>query len=120
MPQGPVQTNTALAAGSTAAKPLNLTAQGELFVMNGGTSAAYNITAATVVKATPGTLHKIVVLVAGAAGTANNCITTGAVAAANEIFVIPATVGVYTLDWPCSAGITIAPGASQVVTVSYT
>ena len=120
MPQGPNQTNTALAAGSTAAKPLNLTAQGELLVVDSGTTAVYNITAATVVKATPGVLHKISVTTAGAAGTANNCTTTGAVAAGNLILAIPATAGVYTLNWPCSAGITIAPGAAQVVSVTYT
>ena len=118
MPQNALAANVANYSGT--AKPLLLNAVGEELVQPGGTTASYNIAAATVVKATPGTLHKITVLVAGAAGTANNCTTTGAAATANQICVIPATVGTYVLDWPCSAGITIVPGAAQVVVASYT
>jgi len=86
------------------------------------TSATYNITTATVVKATPGTILKVSVIVAGAAGTLNNCITTGAAAASNQVAVLPATVG--TIDfgsagWPCSAGITVVPGAGQTIAISW-
>lgn len=89
-------------------------------VVGSGTSSALNLTAATVVKATAGRLVKVNVIVAGtAAGTANDCATTGAVAAANEVFVIPNTVGTYNLDWPCLTGITITPGTGQTVAVSY-
>ncbi len=84
-----------------------------------GLSTSLNIAAATVVKGSPGRLVRINVIVAGAAGTANDCATTGAAAAANEIAVIPAAIGPLLLDWPCAAGITIAPGAAQVVSVSF-
>ena len=87
---------------------------------NQATSATYNITAATVVKATPGKIAKISVIVAGsAAGSANNCITTGAAAVGNQVAAIPAAVGVIDVNWPCSAGITIVPGTGQTIAVSY-
>ena len=85
-----------------------------------GNNSALNITAATVVKAAPGRLIRLNVLVAGSAtGTVNDCATTGAVATANEIFVIPETAAVYTLEWPCQVGIVVTPGTGQTVAVSY-
>lgn len=78
-----------------------------------------NLAASTVVKAGPGRLMKVSVNVAGAVGTVNDCLTTGAAAAANQIGVIPAVVGVYTFDWPCLTGIVYVPGAAQVVSVTY-
>lgn len=99
--------------------PLNTDSQNSVITAVAD-NATYNLTAATVVKATPGKLARISVIVAGSAvGTANNCITTGAVAAANEIAVIPNTVGVIVLEWPCSAGITVVPGTGQTIAVSW-
>lgn len=117
MPQGPSQSNVALNAANKSA-PLQMDASGNLLVGNGSTNKL-NITAATVVKATAGRICTVVVNVAGAAGTLNDCATTGAAAAANLIFAIPATVGVYKVDFPCLAGIVVAPGAAQVVSVSF-
>jgi hypothetical protein len=100
--------------------PLNLDPQGALRTSAGGISNQYNITAAAVVKATPGRLVKISVVVAGSGpGTANDCLTTGAAAAANEIAAIPNTVGVITVDWPCTTGIVVVPGTGQTLAVSY-
>lgn len=83
-------------------------------------STSYNITAATVVKATPGKLAYISVVTAGsAAGSANDCATTGAAAAGNKVATIPAAVGVIPVNWPCGTGITITPGSGQVIAVSY-
>jgi hypothetical protein len=87
--------------------------------MGQGLSTSLNITSATVIKASPGRLARINVIVAGAAGTVNDCTTTGAVASSNEIAVIPATVGPILLDWPCAAGIVVAPGSGQTIAVSY-
>jgi hypothetical protein len=84
-----------------------------------GLSTALNITSPTVIKASPGRLVRINVIVAGAAGAANDCATTGAAAAANEVAVIPAAVGPVLLDWPCLTGIVVAPGAGQTIAVSY-
>lgn len=85
-----------------------------------GTSSVTDITAATVVKAVPGRIARVVVLVAGsAAGSVNNCITTGAAAISNAVFIIPATLGVYFIDMPCSVGVTVVPGTGQTLAVSY-
>lgn len=92
---------------------------GALPTTRGGNLSRLNITAATVVKATPGRIAKVTVNVAGAAGTVSDCITTGAVAASNLVWAIPAVVGVYDLDWPCLLGIVVTPGAAQVVSISY-
>ena len=86
----------------------------------GGSNSVLNITAATVVKATPGTLFTISVNTAGSTtGTASDVATTGAVAAANLIAEIPNTVGIYSLTWPCKTGIVITPGTGQVISVAY-
>lgn len=85
----------------------------------GGRTSKLNITAATVVKVGTGRLATVTVLVAGAVGTVNDTTTTGAVAVGNQIAVIPAAIGVYTLNFPILNGIVVAPGAAQVVSVAY-
>lgn len=103
--------------------PARVHADGALYSA-GAANSALNITATTVVKAAPGRVTRVVVVAtAAAASTVNDCTTTGAVAAANTILNIPAstTVGtVYIVDWPCSQGITVAPGASVTLAISYT
>jgi len=119
MPQAPLSSNVAVNTSNFSA-PMHLNAQNALITSDGGTSRTYNITAATVVKATPGKLVRISVIVAGsAAGTANDCATTGAAAVANQIAVIPMAVGVTTVAWPCTTGITIVPGTGQTIAVSF-
>lgn len=87
----------------------------------GGNRASLDITAAVTVKAAPGILQKVSVIVAGsAAGTVNDVATTGGVAVANQFGTIPNTVGTYPFDWPCGTGITIVPGTGQTLAVSYT
>jgi len=87
----------------------------------GAASDHNNITAATVVKAAPGRLGLVSVIVAGSAvGTVNDVLTTGAAAVANQIGTIPNTVGTYTFNWPCAVGIIVVPGTGQTVAVSYT
>lgn len=89
-------------------------------VVGQGTTAVLNITAATVVKAVGGRVAKVSVLVAGsAAGAIHNCATTGAVAAGNKVAVVADTVGVYDIDFPCSAGIVVVPGTGQTLAVTY-
>lgn len=93
--------------------------QNPLVPRYGGNASALNITAATVVKASPGTVFTITVNTAGAAGAVHDCLTTGAAAAANLVFEIPAVVGIYTLTFPCFVGIVVSPGAAQVVSIAY-
>jgi hypothetical protein len=76
-------------------------------------STALNITTSTVIKGTSGRLVRVNVVVAGStAGAANDCTTTGAAAAGNEIAAIPNTVGPIWLDWPClsASWSCLAPG----------
>jgi hypothetical protein len=96
-----------------------------------GKFSALNITAATVIKkqedngAVGGTMGagrivRVQVLVAGsAAGTVNDCATTGAAAVANQVGVIPAVVGTYLIDMPCYAGICVVPGTGQTLAASF-
>lgn len=97
MPQGPIQT----------------------IDFKDGTKTALYINGTKTIKSQPGMIAQVNVLVAGAAGTVNDCADTASVATANQVAAIPATVGVIELGFPCATGITIAPGAGQVVSVSY-
>jgi len=91
----------------------------------GGAYPTLNVTANTVIATTPAggpkrVLHRIVVTVAGAAGAVyDNASTSTGNTAANLIAVVPATVGVVDLEWPCSTGITYIPGAAQVANFSW-
>jgi hypothetical protein len=85
------------------------------------TNSKLNITAAAVVKAAPGVVGAVSVLVAGnATGAINDCTTTAAATITNQTFTIPDTVGVYEFNWPHSSGIVVAPGTGgQTVAVTY-
>ncbi len=86
-----------------------------------GSASFLNLTAAKLVKDAPGRLVRISVIVAGSAvGSANDVAVVANAAAANQVFVIPNTVGSYVLDWPCLAGIVVTPGTGQTIAVSYT
>ena len=97
--------------------PIN---QGGALITAQGTKTFFNVTADTLVKAKSGRVAKISVLVAGSApGAVHDSATIGAAAAANEIAVIPNTVGVYNIDFPVSNGIVIKIGTGQTLAVSY-
>lgn len=131
MPQYPAAAVTAKNPAGAQAQ-LNLDAQGTLRTTGGGVSRTLNMTAAAVIKATPGRLARIVVIAPGTtsgAWTLNDCATTGAAAAANVIYTMAynATANVagavITLDWPCTTGIVLSavPGAgSPILAVSWT
>ena len=86
-----------------------------------GTSSTLDVSAATVIKAAAGRSYRVSVVTAGsAAGTLNDCATTGAAATANQVGTIPATVGTYVFNWPHATGIVLVPGTSQVLAISYT
>src|SRR6185312_17101345 len=120
MPQAPLSSNVAVNTSNFSA-PMHLNAQNALITSDGGTSRTYNITAATVVKAAPGRLVRVSVIVAGSAtGTVNDVATTGGVGAANQVGTIPDALGTTIFDWPCAVGITVVPGTGQTVAVSYT
>ena len=94
--------------------------QNPLVPRPGGNNSALNVTAPTVIKATPGTVFTVTVNTAGStAGLIHDCATTGAVTAANLVGTIPDVVGVYSFSFPCLVGIVVTPGTAQVVSVAF-
>jgi len=118
MPQNPLAATVAVNA-SGVQKPFLVDA-GNRQVTVPSTSSRLNVTAATVVKASAGFVSSVNVIVAGSApGTLNDCLTTGAAAAANQIAVLPNTVGSYELAFPAATGIVVVPGTGQTIAISY-
>ena len=97
--------------------------------MSDGNLSGLNITAATVVKASAGRLVRVLVVAQGSGGalTLNDCATTGAAAAANQIITIPYNAtgyvvgATFTLNWPCALGIVVSavPSGGGQVSISY-
>lgn len=91
----------------------------------GGSLSALNVTAATVIKARPGTVYRVVVLTVATAGTFGvyDTTTTGGAATANAVFQetssYPAAGTVLYLEFPCANGIVVNPGTGGAVSVSY-
>jgi hypothetical protein len=83
-------------------------------------NSALDVSAAKVIKSTPGRLAKVVVLTS-ATFTLNDCATTGAAATSNEIYtgstVTPGTV--LNFDWPCLVGITVGTISAGTISVSF-
>lgn len=122
MPQGPLASNVAvrpLTGGGSRYAPLQQDISGN--TLTGlGISSSLNVTATTVIKAAPGRVAKVSVTVAGSApGNLYDKVNATGLSAATLVYVIPNTVGIYTIDWPCAAGIVVAPGAGQTVAISY-
>ncbi|WP_320533664.1 hypothetical protein [Robbsia andropogonis] len=86
----------------------------------GGGLSVLNITAATVVKSSPGTIFRANVVVAGtAAGGVYDASATSGNTAANLVATLPDTLGPIELEFPCANGILIVPGTGQTIAVSY-
>ncbi|SAK53552.1 hypothetical protein AWB78_01337 [Caballeronia calidae] len=87
----------------------------------GGTQSTLNITAATVIKALPGRVYTVSVLVAGsAAGAVYDSTSTSGNTAADQIASLPNAVAfINTNAWPCANGIVVAPGTGQTVAVAW-
>jgi hypothetical protein len=96
----------------------------------GGANAALNVTAAKVIKATPGSVMRVIVQVVPSAGSLtlnDNNATGGTNVAANQIFTAlfgttPLLVAgtVITLECPCLTGITVSSvGTGGVYTITY-
>jgi len=87
----------------------------------GGISTTLDITAPTVVKALPGRLYSISVIVAGSgAGAVYDSASTTGNTAANQVAVVPTTAGVINANaLPCATGIVVAPGTGQTLAVAW-
>jgi len=87
-------------------------------VITDGTRSTLNVNAAGVIKASPGRLAKITVggtVGTGGSYTFNDCTTTAAAAAANQIFTTAGTLAVGSvidLNVPCLSGITLSAFAT--------
>lgn len=91
----------------------------------GGARSKLNVTAPTVIKATPGTVFKVIVVAPPSAnGGIYDWNSTTGLAATNKIDTISSSgAGAgqdYILDWPCAVGIVVDPGTGGVMSVSYT
>jgi len=96
--------------------------------VGGGNSSAINVSAAGVIKGSPGRLCKIVVLgVVGTGGalTINDAATVAGATTANQIYTSVGTVAVGTvisLDFPCVNGIVVSAvptGGTPQFAISY-
>lgn len=98
--------------------PGHLDAQGESVLVANGLSAALNIIAAKNVKVGAGRAVRLIIITQGSAGnwTLNDCATTGAATAANELFTVAeanaAAGSVFTIDAPVSVGLTVSAVAT--------
>jgi hypothetical protein len=100
-------------------------AQYPLVPRPGGSNNALNVSAKTVIKASPGTVFTVTVLAPATAGTFGiyDAATSGAAVAATEIIGIgaswPAAGVVFSLTFPCLAGIVVDPGTGGKVSVAF-
>lgn len=86
----------------------------------GGTLNSLVISTNTVVKATPGQVCTVSVITSGtAAGTINDCTTSGAATSGNVALTIPQSVGAVYTPFRFKNGITVMPGAGQSLSISY-
>jgi hypothetical protein len=92
--------------------------QGAILISQGATSAL-NVATSSVIQTGAGRVAKVNVLIAGAAGALYDSATVTNAAAANQIAVIPATVGVVDIDFPFTNGLIYIPGTSQTASISY-
>jgi len=105
-----------LTAAKNIVTAINNAAQTYLNVQ--GVLSYSNLSAASVIHAGAGRVCQVVVTTAGSVpGAVYDSNNTGVTT--NVVFVIPNTVGVYTVNFPVSNGVLVAPGSGQVVAVSH-
>ena len=83
-------------------------------------TAVLNMTGnGTAIKTTGGRVVRVAVVASSdVAGAVYDCANTASTAAGNLVFTIPATVGVYMIDWPMKTGVTVFPGGKQTLAIS--
>lgn len=85
----------------------------------GGSSSALNVTAAGVIKASPGILALVSCIAAGTI-TINDSASTGGDTTGNEIFTMAMTVGqVVPVNFPCFNGITVSAVSAGQFALSF-
>jgi hypothetical protein len=53
-------------------------------------------------------------------GAVHDAETLPGAVAESRIAIIPRTIAIYDIDWPCDFGIVVVPGGGQVVAVVFT
>jgi hypothetical protein len=97
-------------------------AQYPLAPIPGGTATTFNITAAAIIKSSPGRVWTVSVLVAGStAGAVYDSTSTSGNTAANQIGVIPDTAAapINFNAMPTANGIVVVPGTGQTLAISW-
>ncbi len=89
----------------------------------GGNQTALDVSATTVIKATPGRIYTVNVTTAGSTTGSiydNNSAVSGNVAAA-LVAVVPLAIGIYPLGpFPCvNTGIVFVPGTGMVASIAF-
>jgi hypothetical protein len=113
MGQNPIAATIAVNPNGKAT-PLLVDKSGLQLTSTGGLSSSLNVTAAAPIKASAGRIARVVINNPGSAGnlTINDSATTGAAAAANQIFTAAfgslAAGQVIALEFPCAHGITLS------------
>jgi hypothetical protein len=101
-------------------QPSNATPSYSCPAGGGNVSTSLAISKTTVVKNSAGAVIRAIVTVAGSgAGGIYDCTATAAAVTANQIAVLPATVGPVDIEFPCMVGIFVVPGSGQQAAVSY-
>lgn len=117
----------AQAATTTRSKATNAQSQpftdaGGAITTGKGTSSSLNNAAgaAKLISAAARRICKVIVLVPDStASSIHDCATAGAAAAANLVYTIPQTAGVYDVDFPLTAGLVLTVGTAGVIALSY-
>ncbi|GGA00471.1 hypothetical protein [Dyella caseinilytica] len=95
--------------------------QNQLGPLPGGNTRTLDITAATVLKANPGRVYTVSILVAGSTTGAiyDNTLTTGN-SVTNQIGTIQEAIGTQPFyGFPTTSGIVVVPGTGQTLAVSW-
>lgn len=104
----------------TAAKNIvtAISSLGQTYLNIQGALSYTDLSTTTLVHNGAGRVCNIIVTTAGSAvGSVYD--STSTTAPTNKIYVIPNTVGVYTVNFPVNYGIVVAPGTGQVVSISH-
>lgn len=95
---------------------INTQSQNDLAIA--GNQDFFNLTAATVVKASAGRIVRVSVIVAGSA-TGMVYDASSLTDTSKPLYVIPMTVGVVEVSIPTAYGIVVSPGSGQTVSGSF-
>jgi hypothetical protein len=85
-----------------------------------GTTNTFEVSSMTYFATSFGWIGKISVIVAGSTtGLIYDAKSAALATTGNRLYVIPNTVGIYTVDMPLNNGLVVAPGSGMIVAVSY-